>query len=269
MCTTKTTTENFGKVDTTLFNYKAIGFAYSISCGDGDYEAEIIYDDESDYEKFEDFQSDIYDFAHNWTNCNLCGVRMKYLVIILNIDTDTIHIVGRDCGDTITHFGIIANRLADKSARAMKVAENKIARKKFLAKYVGLEQAFQVKNKIISDIYEKFIKYQMISEKQVELVFKIAEKQKEINLNSTPIDFSSTKNMSFEVVSLKIQESFYGIVTKILLKNSLNQKLYGNLPNSSDNVVVGDKVKLTTNSITISGDDTSFGFFKRATIKKE
>lgn len=263
MCTS---TKNFAKIDTTIFNYKAIGFAYSISCGDGDYEAEVGYYDESDEERFDDYKSDLIDMAHNWTNCNHCGARMKYCVIVENIDTNTIHVVGRDCGDTIGNFGIIANRLADKTARAMKVAEGKIARKKFLARYEGLEMALESNNKIVRDIKEKFVRYNTISEKQVALVFKLAEKQIEIDATSKAIDFTKATNMALEVVSIKEQNSMYGMVTKILLKSSEGFKLYGNLTTSSDDVNVGDKVSLTSNDIKVSRDDKSFGFFSRAKI---
>lgn len=260
------TTTNFGQIDTTKSNYKAIGYAFSIPCGDGDFNAEVTYFNESDEMRFKEYESTLFDMAHNYTNCNHCGARMRYCVIVKNIDNNTIHVVGRDCGDTISNFGVIANRLKDKSARAMKIAKGKIERKKFLSNYEGLELALESNNRIVKDIKSKFVKYNSISEKQVELVFKLAEKQKEIDAKSKAIDFTKASNMPLEVVSIKEQDSMYGIVTKILLKSAEGFKLYGNLTSSSDNVNVGDKVTLTSNSIKVSNDDKSFGFFSRAKI---
>ena len=249
-------------------NFKPIGYAFSIPCGDGDFETDIEVDS-AEKVYIDGLESTIIDYSHNGCNCNHCGARMKYIILVRNLESNSIHIVGRDCGDTIAQFGKYANRLSDKSALAMKIAKNKIERNKILSKYEGLKEAFEVKNNsIITNIRENFVKYNTISEKQVALVMKLATQQIEINNTAKAIDFTKLENTTLEVVSLKKQDSQYGEVTKILLKSDEGYKLYGNLPSSSDNVNSGDKVVFSCNNITISSGDKFFGFFSRAKIKK-
>jgi uncharacterized ubiquitin-like protein YukD len=258
---------NFSKVvvdEESTQNYKAVGYAYSVSDGYGDADSNIECEiDIDDY-----IEESIIHFAHFGTKCNHCGKKVKYLIIVQNEDDKTIHVVGSKCGETISQFGMYANRLAGKSALSMKMAKQKKNRKLFLSKYVGLEEALYIENNpTIKKIRENFVKYNKISEKQVEFVLKLAEKQKVINETCQSVDFSKLENEELEVVSLKGHESRFGMVTKILLKSEKGFKLYGNL-NSKD-IEVGNIVLFSSNQIEKSRDDAKFGFFKRAKIVKK
>jgi hypothetical protein len=269
MCTTTT---NFGKIDTTIGNYEPIGFAYAIRIeGDCDFDVTFFKTPFSN-EKEEELTQEIYEIMSDKVYCNVCNKRISYMVIVHNIDNNTCHLVGRDCGDGIANFGKAIDRINGKSTMAMKILKNKIQRKKFLSANIGLEECLKMNNKIIQSINEQFVRNLTLSEKQIELVFKLAEKQKEFDKQSElamPITFDKLSNESLKVVSLKEQSSMYGDVIKILLQSDKGWKIYGNLPNSSDLVEVGDMVSFTCNSIKTSPNDKSFGFFSRAKIRKQ
>jgi hypothetical protein len=70
-----------------------------------------------------------------------------------------------------------------------------------------------------------------------------------------------------KVLSIKNQESFYGIVTKILVEHEEGYKVWGTLPRSINHVDRGETVSFSA-TITRSDKDPSFGFFSRPTKAK-
>lgn len=249
-------------------NYKAIGWATKmpVETASGGLDYEFIY--ECDEELTSEVKEKLMDFVFNSTNCNHCGSRMKNIIIVKDIDNDNLHIVGSKCGDGIQSFGKSESRLNGQTIRSAKISKGITDMRTILDANVGLEDALKIKNKIIIDIRENFLKYKTLSPKQIELVFKLAEKQKEYDVlksDITPIDFTKISNIKLEVVSTKVTETNFGKVIKVLLKSpEFGWKLYGNIGSDIDK---GTMVEFSSNNITTSPDDKAFGFFKRGSFK--
>ena len=257
--------KNFTKMITVNTNYKAIGYATNmpIETYSGSMDYEFIL--ECEEELSNEIEQQIQDFVENFTNCNHCGTRMRHVIIVKNLDTNTIHVIGRTCGENVRMFGKISERLNNQTIKAAKIAKGIKDMKNIFDANEGLEIALKSNNKIVISINDNFKKYKTISQKQIELVFKLAEKQKQfdvLKLDIVPINFTKLSNTTLEVVSTKLTENDYGVVTKVLLKSKEGWKIYGNLPSAISNIENGTNVVFSSNDISI-GNDNTFGFFKR------
>lgn len=266
--TMQTITKDFTKMSQNG-DYKAVGYAIKIPCGDDDFELDL----ECEIELTDEQRNTIMNFVFNYTNCNHCGSRMKNVVIVQDVNTQSIHVVGSKCGEGIEQFGFSANRLQGQTIRNAKILKGRRQMKSVLDANEGLKEALESKHKIIRQINENFKIYKTLSQKQVDLVFKLAKQQEKFDLQNKPIDFTELKDEKLTVVSLKeVENRFgYGKTTKVLLKSEKGWKLYGNLPSIFNEMCVKIErnmiVSFTCKSITVSNDDKSFGFFQRAKIK--
>ena len=103
---------------------------------------------------------------------------------------------------------------------------------------------------------------------QVEAKESEAEQQRLANL---PELVEGRRVMTLKVLGTKLQESQWGVTTKMLVEDSQGRKLYGTLPRGLDGLESGDHVTFTA-SVSKSSDDPSFGFFARpqqASITKQ
>jgi len=158
---------------------------------------------------------------------------MKNVVIVQDINTETIHVVGSKCGAGIAQFGFSANRLEGQTIINAKILKGRKQMKSVLDAHEGLKEALESKHNIIQQINENFKIYKILSQKQVDLVFKLAKQRENFDLNNsgaTPIDFTELKDEKLMVVSLKEVVTPYGKTTKVLFKSENGWKLYGNLP---------------------------------------
>ena len=64
------------------------------------------------------------------------------------------------------------------------------------------------------------------------------------------------------IVSTRVDDGIYGLVTKMLVRDDRGFKLWGTLPASLEDAETGSHVSFTA-TVTPSGDDRKFGFFKR------
>lgn len=261
--TTTTYTPNFSKMNT-IGNFKAIGWATRTpveTCEYGEIDFEFVYECEEDLS--ESIVNELQDMVFNFTNCNHCGSRMRHLIIVKDTDTNSIHVVGSDCGENVSMFGNSASRLKGQTLRSAKIAKGIKDMKRVLDANDGLAEALKTNNKTVISINENFKKFKTLSVKQIELVFKMAEKQKEydvINADNKPIDFTKISKVKLEVVSTKVVDTMYGAVIKVLLRSEDGWKLYGNI---GKDIEKGTIVEFSSNDITVSPNDKSFGFFKR------
>ena len=212
----------------------------------------------------ESIVNELQDKVFNFTNCNHCGSRMRHLIIVKDTDLDSIHVVGSDCGENVSMFGNSSSRLKGQTLRSAKIAKGIKDMKRVLDANQGLAEALKTNNKTVISINENFKKFKTLSVKQIELVFKMAEKQKEydvINADNKPIDFTKISKVKLEVVSTKVVQTMYGVVIKVLLKSPEHGwKLYGNI---GKDIEKGAIVEFSSNDITVSTNDKTFGFFKR------
>lgn len=222
--------------------------------------------------------------AHGGTGqCTACGAHFVYGEMWRHEPTGEMIHVGHICGEK---YGLLVDRSAfelEAGRRAAAVAtkllkEQKAAeRAEFLADYPGLEEALKADHYIVADIASRFRQYCSLSEKQVELVLKIADR---IN-NPPPAEDhvpapEGKQTFTGTVVSAKWQESDfsrYGGCVKITVKVATTNGTWlawGTAPaaildaerEDPDNELKGSTVEITA-TLTRSDRDQHFCFFKR------
>lgn len=140
------------------------------------------------------------------------------------------------------------------------------------------QDSFQYQESTIRDIVGKLVRYGSLSEKQhafLQGLVEQIEKRAEIELqrkvehdNASPIPMNNVRALiKGKVLSVKPVESFYGDTLKMLVQHRDGWKIYGTVPNSISNVEIGDFVSFEA-LISVSDNDSKFGFFKRPTKAK-
>lgn len=92
------------------------------------------------------------------------------------------------------------------------------------------------------------------------------ERMAERKAQSEPV-IEGRIQISGEVVSIKEQESIYGITTKMLVRDDRKFNVWGTVPSSIYDVEVGQRVEFTA-TVEASTDDETFGFYKRPSKAK-
>lgn len=159
--------------------------------------------------------------------CSVCGTHYVYGDVWLHKPSNEYVCLGHDCADKYT---LLADRsewemenLRTRANIAKELArkQNAEERAAFLAKHPGLEAALECKHNIVKDIAAKFHAYRSLSDKQVALVFKLAN---EAAVNATkPAEVhvaAPTGKQTFRgtIVACKTQESAYGTQIKMTVK---------------------------------------------------
>jgi len=111
--------------------------------------------------------------------CGVCGVHFVYGDVWKHLPTSEYIHIGHTCSDKYSlladrsAYELQLDRLRAAAAVQCKKAKNEELRTKFLANYPGLERALQTNHPIVRDIASKFTEYRSLSERQVNLVFKL------------------------------------------------------------------------------------------------
>jgi hypothetical protein len=211
--------------------------------------------------------------------CAACGTFFAHGAVVHNSKTDDIIAIGGICAGT---WGL-AKQIGMRAARARKAAANAEikaaahgAAKSFLADNDGLADAFETDHYIVQDIERKLWQYGDLSDKQVELVFKIAREQVERllaqqvrneKIAALPELEEGRRVLKGLVISTKAQESIYGTQYKMLVELEDGNRVYGTIPAAIDGVWDSRNqynVEFTA-AVERSRDDEHFGFFKRPT----
>lgn len=205
--------------------------------------------------------------------CTACGTRFIYGEVWKHIPTgEHIHI-GHICG---RNYGLDFDRSefdnkAEKAKRAtmqeLVQERNRQEKEEFLAEYPGLKEAFETDHYIIQDIKARFEQYRTITEKQVELVFKLHKQatipQKEEKKTTAPTGKQTFKG---KIVSEKVHEGYYGTTIKITVKVETPNGIWlawGTKPKGLGREDHKGKTVELTATLSRSSDDSSFAFFKR------
>lgn len=142
-----------------------------------------------------------------------------------------------------------------------------------IAESPELVKAFEVDHYIIKDILRKGEKWGSISDRQIELVLKIAreeaekaaqkEEANEVEVPSIPVP-NERRVVEGNVLSTKYQDGYYGETLKMLVDvetDEGNFRIWGTVPSAIYDVRRGDRVRFTA-TLKQSDRDESFGFFK-------
>ena len=216
--------------------------------------------------------------GHTDCQCDHCGSRYMYGCVFQHKPTGEHIAVGHVCADDAfdgltSAIDFQMKRVKKQVAAARKTDRARKAAAEFVAKHEGLKEAFEVDHHIINDIESRLRQWGSISDKQVELVFKIgrqmvdreAEKAKEV-ANAGPMPEGRIE-IEGEVIHTKWQDNpfAYGASTlKMLVRLADGNKVWGTMPTSLTDCDTdkGDTVKFTA-TVEVSDDDKHFGFFKR------
>lgn len=208
--------------------------------------------------------------------CEHCSTHYSHGVGFKNRVTGEVIAVGRDCGEQFFNFKSTAARKVAQAAKAKAAKkareEAAEARQAVLDATPGLEDALKTDHYICRDIDARFKRYGKISEKQVNLVFKIArdvaqreaDKANEPAPVAIPVELAEGRQRFAGVVlATKWVDNGFGGCVKMLVRDDRGFKVWGSAPDTADQFK-GAKVAFDAR-LTISDDDPCFGFFKRPT----
>lgn len=230
-------------------------------------------------------------------SCHVCGANAATVARFYHIPTNTYVEVGETCMEKMGSGDPKAFKYFLKAGRdARQNAAGKAKAEMFL-KDAGLDRAwelflewttedvdyhFRVEGHMItlSDIVHKLIKYGSISEKQqaylaklIEMIDNHAKVQAERDAErAAAADVPEGRiEIEGEVVSVKINEGFYGYQIKMTVKHESGWVVWGTMPNAlveevegRQEELKGQKVRFTA-TVKAAEDDPKFGYFKRPT----
>lgn len=164
----------------------------------------------------------------NTCNCTVCGTHFVYGDVWRHDPTgEHIH-VGHQCARKYqlladrSQWELDMGRRKQAAAVMAQRAQNAEERAVFLAAHPGLESALKEDHRIIRDIADRFQSYRTLSDKQIALVFKLAEEVRNPKPaeRTTPAPIVEGKRQTFRgvIVSLKNQETIYGETTRMTVK---------------------------------------------------
>jgi hypothetical protein len=214
--------------------------------------------------------------------CTVCGASFAHGDVWKH-DATGAHIhVGWECSEK---YGMLvdhtAHEMALLHARSLVRVElsrvrNEQERREFLAAHPGLEDALKVDHRTTRDLAQSFQTYRHLSDKQLDLAFKLAEDAK----NPPPAEVLVPAPVSEGrqwvegvVVSVKLHASAYGETWKMTVKVTTPAGVWltwGTRPTSLDEARRGDRVKFQ--AALKAGRDAHFALFSRpskAVVVKE
>lgn len=219
-----------------------------------DWKAEIVYGD--------------------FGKCGVCGAIFSYGEIWQQDGTcgrEMVHI-GHDCAEKYnmvsgTDWTAAKDEVRRRAKAAKTEARNSAERTRIEAAYPGLMAAFECSHYIVRDIKRRF-ETSTISDKQAELVLKIAadEAAKAAARAAEPVAPPAPEGrvtVEGEVLSVRVDDSPYGAVRKMLVKASDGWRCWGTAP-SGLVAERGAKVRFTATLNPVQDrKEPGFAFFKR------
>jgi hypothetical protein len=213
-------------------------------------------------------------FSNANGGCDHCGAYYAHGVLVCHQETGEYIRIGHQCAENF-FSGFrnaramrkdIARRVANIKRENSYKAKSKADRDAVLAVNPGLEQCLAMTHHAtIENIGERFERWGKISEAQISLVFKIASELYRPALppkDLVPVPTGKAIEIMGEVLTIKVQEGFYGDTYKMLVADERGFKVWGSLPAALNDAQRGAKVKFIA-GLEQSADDPSFGFFKR------
>jgi hypothetical protein len=209
--------------------------------------------------------------------CTACGAHFVAGDVWVHRATGEHVHLGHQCADK---FHMLIDRSAlelemgrqrDAAARAIVRKQNDEERAAFLAKHPGLEDALKVEHRIIADIAARFVDFRSLSEKQVALVFKLADEVRNPKPEEQERNVPAPEGrVTFrgKVVSTKAYDSDFGTTLKMTVKVETPDGTWlawGTVPafilDSSKGPVRGCEVEVT--ATLKRGRDPHFAMMKR------
>lgn len=223
------------------------------------------YGDDARRTYFDGPQAGIY--TGNSVKCDACGACYIHGATLLHKPSGGYVTFGQNCSTKYLELRTLSKR--ERADRAWAKRNRRVAKAKnriLLAAHPGINAALKTDHYISRDLRAKAIKWGGLSDRQVELAFKLvgdAAKRAAEKADAVPAPEGRFEVVG-ELLVIKSQESFYGPQLKMLVKIKTadgHWKAWGTCPRSLD-ADRGDQVKFTA-TFERSDKDEDFAFFKR------
>jgi hypothetical protein len=213
--------------------------------------------------------------------CHVCGcVNVTYTCKFYHAKTNTYIVTGSDCAEkmdlSIGNMNLFRTGVRNgiEFMTGKKKAQATLEESGLLRCYEIYDASdrsdFRYEESTITDIVSKLVKYGSISEKATNFLKVLLEKldtraereaeQKAKADAAAPVPTGKV-TITGTVLTVKVQDGFYGPCTKMLVVDDSGFKVWGTRPSGS-NVERGARLSFTA-TVEPSPDDTKFGFFKR------
>lgn len=230
--------------------------------------------------------------------CHVCGACAMYVAIWHHLPTNTYIVTGEDCAAKMdTLDGSTFRYIRDEVKRGREAKAGKTKAKILLAD-AGVERAWDLYllsphlndgdfgplkelglgdvpwcYSTLRDIVDKLVRYGSISEKQMNLVKRLAVECDNFEATQAARKAAKAKEMANAEPCPEGRHTVRGVVIstkyddrwdtyKMVLKDDRGFRVWGTVPQAFGGVERGDRVELTA-TITKSDDDDHFGFYKR------
>lgn len=133
-----------------------------------------------------------------------------------------------------------------------------------------LDRKWDDLNEFVNDVIGKLRQYGSISENQKNSIIEAQarddkrDEERAIENANTPDLVEGRYTIEGEVLTLKEQDSVYGVQFKQLVKLDNGTKVWGTVPEKIWDIDKGDRVRFDA-KVTVSKDDRTFGFYSRPT----
>lgn len=232
--------------------------------------------------------------------CNHCGhPGIRWVAVVEHIPTGKYLAFGETCADRVELPGrdaFRAKHIKDRAALEQAAYENEQRRSAFREANPEVVAYLLEVNLDYDSEYSEFeqsLARQLrnkgeLSEAQVNALQKSIERQKQFEerkaaereaLKDAPPLPEGRRQIEGEVLSVKVQDGYYGLQVKMLIREADGNKVWGTVPEVLETIRVndsegnyagtrmiekGERVRLTA-TVERSQDDEHFGFYKRPT----
>lgn len=220
-------------------------------------------------------------FGADWIRkihqCSHCGNgRVRWITAVRHLPTNDVVVFGSDCTDRLGFANQHAFKLAQLQARAEarkvrftvynKRAAFLTAHPEIADALVRINEPMHANNAFVKDVLHRLDQYGELSDKQVAAVVsslardrQYAERKRQEQAEPKGAAPSGRAVVTGTVLSIREQESQYGITFKMLVKLDNNAKVWVTAPSG---VEKGDQITVRA-TWEVSKDDPSFAFGKR------
>ena len=253
---------------------EVVAFAHVFQCDDSDgtrteCELEILNETLRDSSKF--------DRESGGWRCDCCGHSLKYACEVVHKPTLTGYFIGRDCANTLTSLAHLNFEGLSVAAAARAKARQNVAswktRNPQHREVIEWALNDPAAHYIARDIARKVAQYRDISQRQIELVYKLRQQQidraaaKAAEPQPTAPAPEGRAEVTGTVLSIKVVQNDFGSAVKLLVRLTDNNKVWVTKPSGSD-AQRGWTVSLRA-TFERSHDDEHFAFGSRPHLLDE
>jgi hypothetical protein len=220
-------------------------------------------------------------------SCHVCGATALFVAKFYHAKTNTYVVTGEDCAEKMGMGDPAAFRRFRDSIGSQREALAGKAKAKTTLEAAGHGEAWAVyvsdrgngdrqvswEESTLRDIVGKLVKYGSISDKQMDFIGRLLVKLAQAPVvaaarvaeeeAAAPVPTTDARvAIEGTILTIKQQESQFGVVTKMLVKHADGWKVWGTVPSAISGVDRGARVRFVA-GIQRSDRDPKFGFFTR------